>query len=392
MFRFKNTPESYTTLFLCMFWGAPLMTYIKAILIRIVGDNISSLVVPLLFIIVFLLSWKHFSKQLSKGGLFFYVTCSVIYLFTYAFYPNNSPYLDDCVVPFLFSALPLVFVGRVVNIEKHAKPFYFISILCIVTTIINVFLFESKERAVKDYNYDMLAAYTMLPHILMVIWHLLQKTNIIDSFICIIGLCLLLGYGTRGPILCVVVFIALYLVLFTFSQNKLWLNLITIASVVILFKYMDSLIILVNMGLERENLSLRIISQYEIGELANDTGRLEIQSTILNSLSTKGVLGLGLCGDRVLTGTYSHNLIIELWASFGYIFGTAVFVALFFYFFYTWRHSAKIEKEFLLMLISYLTHLFISGSFLDSQILFFTIGFCSRLLYKWRMQQVSLCR
>ena len=58
-------------------------------------------------------------------------------------------------------------------------------------------------------DYNMSAAYTFLPHLMMVTWHLLEKINVIDIVACLIGAVLLFGFGTRGPIFCMIIFVGL---------------------------------------------------------------------------------------------------------------------------------------------------------------------------------------
>ena len=391
-FGLNNTPEGYTVLLLCMFWGGPIMTFIKAIFIRVVGENIISLsIIPALFIIVFLLSWKNLSKCFSKGLIFFSLLCVLVFLLNYIFFPQNAEHLDDMAVPFLLLSLPIIFLGKAIDIQKMIKPFHVVSLLCIISIFLNVFFFERNEREMEGYDYDMSAAYIILPHLMMSLWCLLRKINIVDAIACIFGVFLLLGYGSRGPVLSVIVFVGLYLILFGFSKKKKWVSVLIVVGVFFAFTNINNVINFVSLGLEHGSLSVRITDAYLSGDISNDSGREMIQRAILKPLSSdEGILGLGICGDRVVAGQYSHNFLIELWASFGYVLGTMVFLSLVGFLCWGWRRGSGIEREFLIFLIAYLIHLFVSGTFLNSAFLFLTIGYCSRLTYKCKTQNLCL--
>lgn len=380
----NNNEIKWCTVFLCMLWGSKLLSYITAIFLRVPGfAEIATWIVPIMMVVVFMLAFNSFSKSISGNSLFFYITCALVFILTYVLFPYNADYLDEEITVFLFSALPFVFVGCAIDINRLFKPLYIISLLCVLLEAVNVLIFEKGERAMADYQYDMAAAYKLLPHMLMVLWHLMKKINIIDLIAVLLGLFLLMGYGTRGAIMCVGIFVVVYLLYCRERKWKFWSYFLIIMAVVGAVYMLNSIMEVVEIGIGRANLSSRITNAYEENLLDNDSGRGVIRDTIISAISGSPVFGLGICGDRVVTGgIYSHNIIVEFWASFGYAIGTLLLVSLIFFVYKAWRSCQTLEeKGFLMLLIAETAHLFVSSSFLHSAHLFLLIGLCYRLIH-----------
>ncbi len=393
MIHLKKINLNYTELFLCMLWGNKLMSYITAVCLRLPGLNLVARgVVPFILVIVFLLAHKEFFRRIKTSDTFFYFVCASIFLFTYILFPENSSYLDETISPFLLSALPFVFVGRAFNMEKLAEPFYLISMLCVIIEGINVLVFEVAERAMSEYQYDMHSAYVLLPHVLMVLWHFMKKINIIDLAVVLLGLFLMMGYGTRGAVLCVVVFAGLYFLFGIEGRKKWWYYLFVVAAASVAIYTLNSLLEVLDIGIQQVGLSTRIINAYEQDMLDDDSGRGIVHSQIKNALSTSNVFGLGVCGDRVATGgQYSHNIVYEFLASFGYILGPFLLVVLALFIYKAFRScSSSDERGFLLLLIGEAFHLLLSDSFLQNSHFFILIGFSAKLIYDGRIRRESI--
>lgn len=384
MIKFKSTPETYTLVFLCMLWGNKLMSIITAVCLRLPGLNmVARGVVPFILFIVFLLASKDFIRRIKSSDAIFYFVCASVFLMTYAFFPENSDYLSDSISLFMISALPFVFVGRAIDIEKLAKPFYIISLLCIIFESVNVLIFEAGERAMGDYQYDMYSAYSLLPHVLMVLWHFMRKINIIDLAAVLLGLFLLMGYGTRGAIMSVAFFVGFYLLFGIEGRKKWWYYLFVVSAVFVAIYSLSYLLEMLGVGIQQAGLSSRILNAYEQDMLNDDSGRGYIHEQIFKTLSTSPILGLGICGDRAVAGgTYSHNIIYEFLASFGYLLGPILLVALVILIFKAFRNcGSSEEKGFLILLFGEVSHLLVSDTFLHDSYFFLLIGFSAKLIY-----------
>lgn len=384
LFKLKFREIDKLSLFLCLVWGRDLLGYANAIFLRLpllkeIGDYGREIIL----VIALLYCFRSFSKFITSGGVISYILFLVYYLLTYLFFPRNSSFLDDNIGPFFLATLPFLFVGRAINIEKLSKPFYFISLFYILWRFFIIIVLKRSEREMGEFSdYNMSAAYTFLPHLMMVTWHLLEKINVIDIVACLIGAVLLFGFGTRGPIFCMIIFVGLYF-LFARTYKKKWISILFIILAVSLsIVYVNYVFDTLSSTTGSLGLSNRIINQYEEGMLNSDSGRGLIQDKVLDATRQSGFFGLGICGDRAATGeNYSHNLFVEILSSFGYALGSLLIIALVLLLFIAWRScKTQDQKGFYLVLLSFNIHLLLSSSFLQTPLFFLMIGYCIRLI------------
>lgn len=371
------------TVFLCMIWGSDLLNYANAIFLRLpvlkeIGEYASSIIV----VMALLLCFRSISKYITKAGVVFFVFWLLAYLLSYS-HTNNTKFLDNSIGPFFLTVLPLIFVGRAIDIDKLSKPFYYVSLIYIAWKFFVLLFFKSAEREMGEFSdYNMFAAYKLLPHLIMVTWHLFRKVNVVDACASVIGFVLLFGFGTRGPILCWIIFIALYFLLVKQYKRKI-ISMILIAGVAITtLTYVSFMFDTLNDSTRALGLSNRVYMQMDQGALNDDSGRSYIHKSILDATKESGILGMGICGDRAVTGDdYSHNLFIELIASFGYVFGSVLIIALLLYLFFAYRSCVTQEqKGFYILLLCFNAHLLLSSTFLQTPLFFLFIGWCGRLI------------
>lgn len=395
LFKINFREIDKLTLFLCLIWGRDLLGYANAVFLRLpVLKEVGEYAGAIIIVIALLFCFRSFSKFITSGGLAFYFIFFALYLLTYSFFPRNIQFLDDNIVPFFLATLPFLFVGRAINIEKLDKPFYIISLVYILWKFCIIIVLKRDEREMGEFSdYNMSAAYTFLPHLMMVTWHLLRNNNVVDAVVCLIGAVLLFGFGTRGPIFCMIIFVGLFF-LFSRTYKKQWLSiLLIVVAVSMSIVYVNYVFDTLSSTTSNLGLSNRIFDQYEAGMLNSDSGRDLIQNTVLDATRQSGFFGLGICGDRVATGdNYSHNLFVEIISSFGYTLGSLLIIALVLFLIMAWRSSKTQEqKGFYIVLLSFNMHLLLSSSFMQTPLFFLMIGYCVRLIrdkkYKSRIYE-----
>lgn len=371
------------TFFLCLVWGRDLLGYANAVFLRIpLLKEVGEYAAEIILVIALLFCLRRLSKYITQGTALFYLFFLVAYVFTYVMFPQNSDFLDANAIC-LLTVLPFIFVGRTIDIDKLAKPFYVISFFYIVWRFFVIIFLKRDEREMGEFaDYNMAAAYIFLPHLLMVTWHFLQKINILDAVGVVIGIIVLLGFGTRGPVFCLIVFVGLYFLFARSFKRRLLSTIIIIIVGTLAIVYVNSVFDVLSSATSYLSLSNRIFNQYEEGMLNSDSGRGLIQNTVLSATQQSGFFGLGICGDRVATGdNYSHNLVVEIIASFGYTIGSLLIISLVILTLLAWRRcGTQDRKGFFLVLLSYNLHLLLSSSYLQTPLFFFYIGFCVRLL------------
>ena len=111
-------------------------------------------------------------------------------------------------------------------------------------------------------EYNMGLAYDILPHVLMVSWWALKKLGIFNIVSMLLGLLLLLSLGTRGPVICAIVFIAVYLLFIRPSKYQKTMRIITISLAVFAISFLDQFMMFMQMLTIQLGMSTRIFDKY----------------------------------------------------------------------------------------------------------------------------------
>lgn len=140
-------------------------------------------------------------------------------------------------------------------------------------------------------------------------------------------------YGNRGSILAIFLFLIYCILHYTNINKKIWI-LIFISILFTIFFYNKEIIlefiikIVDFFGISSRNLRLLLNNQ-----ITNSTHRVDqIWVNVYASIKDNWLFGRGLCYDRVINGSadvYAHNLILEVWLSFGMVTGSILLITYF---------------------------------------------------------------
>jgi O-antigen ligase len=62
--------------------------------------------------------------------------------------------------------------------------------------------------------------------------------------------------------------------------------------------------------------------------IEHDSGRNEIWNSAFTLINQEPIIGWGIGAANKIIGTYPHQIFLDLWLSFGYLFGTIVAILL----------------------------------------------------------------
>ena len=359
-----------------------LMQYVRAAVMRIpVIGSYPDAVMAVLYIVVIVLSLPEF--RLSAKDILFVLGFSAVFVLECLFQEN--PYLDAYFPKFLITTLPLYFVGVALSeYENEEDVIYHLYILSAVTIISN-FIYKvvfgtPMDAIVSQYQGDMDLAYNLLPHCCLVAFYARRKPNWYNVTLTIFGVIYLLMLGTRGAALIVLINIAWNLVTGRNSKKVIARILVLFAAVItfVSSSLFDSAVLWLYRMAQKVGLSIRIFDKILGGSQGGTSGRDLLTEKLMVSVKEHFLFGTGLCSDRVLVGTYAHNILVELWVDFGVIIGTVLLAWMVYTFIQSLCKVSNTEEKGLIvtLICASFMKLFLSSTYLDTAFLFLLIGLC----------------
>lgn len=374
---------------LCLIaWGSVLLGYWRGVnnklpLFRDFTDELEWLIV----LVPLVLSIKQLSGRLKVSDVCFVIGCVFVYLFNFLIFPENQIALEQHLFQFVVLALPYYMYGIILDVDKFLKPLFYVSLASIIITIFYQLIYLQGGGGSSDIDtthYNMSLSYNMLQHVLLVSWITLKERKLWQLPFMILGILLLLSLGTRGPLLCMIVFITTYVLFFQQMKYKNTIRFMVITLAFVAITYLEQIALFFQALMIQYGMSTRIFDKYLNGEIEVSDARDYIKDTLYHELNcdTNG-LGFGLCGSYKYVGTYPHNMFLEFWFSFGWVIGSILLLLLFILIIKSsiaCRHNRNQLVFLLLLVCGSIIKLQMSGTFLDDALFFMLIGFCINTL------------
>lgn len=324
-----------------------------------------------------------FYKKIHLLDIVLLILIALFHHVSAIWFPMTAYYSVENASLFIWSCLPMFLVG--LTIDRNSSPIIFCGISYIALFLL---LYTMSVSGISSKSSDeidaMSRAYNFLPFALFLLWYAMSRGGSINWIVGTVAAFLLMSMGTRGPVVCMAVFIAFYLFFHkTFKYNKLAKSLIAIIALIIslfstqvalFFSYLSS-----SFGL-----STRVFNQVAEGQMINmelSSNRDVLYSDVFKYLTEKSVyFGEGLYSDRYMTGVdaYVHNFELEVWCAFGLIGGTIILFLLFLFIGKAFINS-KGTQATVILLVFFCTSIIgaqFSGSFLTSNVIWLFLGMC----------------
>ena len=388
--------ESILRLFLYIVWAVTLLAYLRGVVNHLPGLSeytdeieISVIVLPLL------LSVPALINKFCLADYLFYLLLAVYYLSCYVFFPQNADYLDENAFKCICCVYTYYFVGRLFDIEKMYNMLVILSAVCIYMNFFYYFKYspESKVAGVDAYD-NMFAAYNLLPHLLMMLWTTLEKFRIWKAATFVLGIFILLSFGTRGPFVCLAFFGIIYFFFFMRFEGAIYVKAGIIATFLIVLANLNNIIFYLVKTFTGLQLSTRILEKLIAGDLGNDSYRGVLRDMLYRVLDNgEHFWGLGLFGSQNYGVIYPHFLPLDFFCTYGYFVGSILLILLFAFIVRSlWITRGKKVQAFIMLLFSLsIIKLMLTGTFVNEPYFYFLIGVCAteNLSYIYRQTNTS---
>ena len=309
------------------------MTFARAIVQRIPFFNVfADYVVPVAIILALIISIPWFIKSIRGVDVLFYLGLVVLVIFTVVVFKNNAEVIKEQWWRIFISSASFYFVGLAYSHKECSRDLFWCS-LAGVSMVFVYQLFKIRSGQVLEED-NMYVAYNLLPSTMYLLYYASIKIRKKYWIIAVASSLTMFVYGTRGPILCIIVYIAFYLIhrfSKTTSKRKFALILMGLLILAVILVYDDLFVkiaSLISNIFERFGFSTRIFDFYVSGDVAISKGRDYLTNQVIDAISENLVFGYGFMGDQYLLGVYCHNLILEIWCHYGVVLGSLVMVAM----------------------------------------------------------------
>ena len=318
--------------------------------------------------------------------------CVIVYavgisLFTLNFmvFPENFHCLRELIFPFFFMCLPAFVYSFSIDdwtiLKKAMKKSSYIIFLIGLAIGGGVF-----AGFVSVGLYSMSFSYYMLFPAVIFLDELLEKYSLQVSIFAFISLVLILALGSRGAILCIILFVIFKIIR---PGDKLkYQGILTSLGILLLgmtgYMFLDVILgafnnLFLNFGINSRSISLFLREGLYL------SGRDILYGLLFRAISSNPFLGIGLAGDRFVLGgphIYAHNILVEVIANFGIVMGASVLAVMFVMIV---RSLIKSDRDEYSMLIIWLSlgfiHIMVSSSYLIDLKFWIFMGLVTSRLY-----------
>ena len=384
---FIITREVFFNLLILLMWGHLLLTYFRGFIgmVPFIGDyQMESQIV--LVVCIFLAALPSVINRMAVIDWLFLASCLCIYLLNLGIFHNNYDFLVEKMFPTLCIVVPYFIMGRQLDIKKYLSPMMFISTLCIAISAFYFLIYmRNPAKMAERYagEYYMEQSYILLPHVMFLFWQTIKDFKLWKLVISILGLFLIIAYGTRGPLACLGVFCIIYFFFYANFRFAIWIKGGIIATVALLSVFTQQILLFLQETLSSVDMSTRIIDRMLTGGLTHSTGRDYIKVKLYDLLETRDSFwGFGLFSCEHFTFHYPHDYILDFFYTFGYTIGGILMLIVVYIVCKAHIVSIqRIEKEFILLLTcGTILKMFFSSTFIREEFYFVLIGFCVSIL------------
>ena len=213
------TQEIFYNLLIFLIWGGLLLAYCRGFwgFLPIIGKFQYEAEAVLVTTIV-ILGLPAVINRMTAIDWCFLLCALCIYILNIGFYYNNYDVLLENIFPTLCLTIPYFIIGRQLNIKKYLTPMITISTICIAMDALYFLMYmRNPEKMIERMagEYYMYQAYKLLPHVMLMSWRGIKEFCWWKLCIAILGMFLIMAYGTRGPLACLFVFCSCYFFFYT---------------------------------------------------------------------------------------------------------------------------------------------------------------------------------
>lgn len=252
-----------------------------------------------------------------------------IFLLHYLVFPETRPYQKELVFPFFFMCLPAFIYSSAVRdwnilrgvMAKASHVIFYFGVLL-------GFLIISGRASAGAYS--MTLGYYLLWPAVVFVDEVFDRASFKSIIFASISFLLILVLGSRGPVMCIGVFILLRLLRppRRLGYAHIIMCLVIATSAILIALFSNELLMYIQGSMSQFGIGSRSISLF-LRPNVHLSGRDLLYRKVIARIIDYPFAGIGIAGDRhILGGLYVHNIFLEILANYGIIIGMIVILGL----------------------------------------------------------------
>ena len=245
----------------------------------------------------------------------------------YSIYSHEVNGINALILTGCSSVFALLFVGLYFDEDSIYDAINYTAIINFALNLLRLRNLFTLSAAYLKHGYDMDFGYKELFSCIVFLSIYLRTKKKISLVMSILSLILLLLFGSRGPVLCIVTYLFLYFVVFRFKEydtkKKIKILMLFIFFVFLAYIYYNFLASMIDFSnLPR---SIRSLLNINYSDGTNESRKM-IRNKVYDIINNSGFWGAGMLSDQAYLGVgrYSHNLFVEFQVTFGKIPGLII--------------------------------------------------------------------
>jgi O-antigen ligase len=331
-----------------------------------------------------------FWKKLKLIDLCFILGVMLLHFISTEMNQETAAFAIENKANFFWACLPMFFVGLTIDSKSSMRLFVLLAYLAVILQIIYLSFFGMATDSQGREKTEMMgAAYNLLPFVCLLIWNAITRGGLIHWIMAIIASFLLFSLGARGPIICLIFFVAVYLMVYKHYKHGYFAKILIGIAAVLVYVFSVEIALFFSLISEQLGMSTRVFESVVQNQMVN------IQESSNRDVIWEGALGVltdnkifwdfNLYADRLYNGLetqYVHNLELECLCDFGIIGGCVVLAILFLLILRAFK--SVWDKETVVLMLVFFTasvmELQFSSSFLMLPMFWLFLGLCVSMI------------
>lgn len=235
-------------------------------------------------------------------------------------------------------------------------------------------------------SYNMSASYALVLPVLFLFYQFFENKNVVALILGILSTALILFFGARGPFACVALYVFIKLFIKKGNLRTILIRIVLLSIVAALLVNWATVLKSMQLFLTKNGINSYALQRLINGQILETAGRNDLWDYYIGLIKDRPIIGYGLQGGWIASGTGPHNMLLEFILAFGVLAGGALSVTAIILFIKAVYNRNGKEGELLLILASYnFTMYFVSGNWLEKPLFFLFIFLTLRASKKKRL-------